>query len=267
MANDPQHIDSYQRALDTLLSEAPIDGDDQIQISLATSALMRVIRRRQVVPAATVNTSSEKPEKPLGEPTGRSNYDGLSVAEATVEYLQTLPAKEDKRATEIVEHLRSNGFEIAAENADGSLSTALRRRANNYRDVVQVARGRWGLRDWYTQKEITEFSHRERTIAGMEAAKARGVKMGKGWAISPAEAADIKRRLDAGEKQTAIARDYGCAANTIHRYKKLLKDWNPGDPFPPEPDAADPSGKSPKVGEKGDATDNDDNPSLFKVVK
>ena len=243
MAEDSQYLDLYRQALDALMSDAALDAEDEKYIDRAAAGLMRIIKRRSG--AAMYGPVGDSRQQQLPPRT----YDGLSVAEAAVAYFQTLPEKEVKTATEIVEHLVGAGYEFSTEHPDGALGTALRRRAGNYRDVVQVKRGVWAPRDWYTQREITEFSHRERTIAGMEAAKARGVKMGSGWGITAEQAADIKRRLEAGEKQAAIAREYGCAANTIHRYKKLLTDWSPGDPFPPKSQKEDGSDDRPKLRE------------------
>ena len=230
MASQHQYLALYRQALDALTSDTALDAEEEKYIDRAAAALMRIIKRRSG-PAPELGKAL--PVAPEDTPPLRS-YDGLSVAEAAVAYLQTLPDKEAKAASEIIDHLQDHGYEFSTDHPDVSLSTALRRRASNYMDIIRVKRGRWGLREWYTQKEVTEFSQRERTIAGMEAAKARGVRMGQPWKITADQAAYIKRRLAEGAKQTDLAREFGCASNTIYRYKKLLAKWNPGDAFPPE---------------------------------
>ncbi len=256
MAHETQNLDAYRHALDALMSDHGVDADDRDNIDRAAAALMRLIKRREgSLPSLAGEesfTSAPDPQK------NQRTYDGLSVAEATVKYFKNLAERDSKSLVEIVKHLQDHGYEFEAEKPEGALATALRRRAGNFRDVIQLGRGQWGLRDWYSQREITALQHKERTRAGMEAAKARGVKMGKGWGINADQAAELKRLLAQGTKQTQLARMLGVTPNTIHRYKKLLQNWKPGDPFPPS-----------QKGEPndGDETQNEPPPSGFRVVK
>jgi len=61
---------------------------------------------------------------------------------------------------------------------------------------------------------------KERQREGIEAAKARGAyaKHGKKQEITPEKVAEIKRRIEAGEKKAAIARDLKISRDTLYRY-------------------------------------------------
>ncbi len=256
MAQNTRNLDAYRRALDALMSDHGVDADDRDYIDRAAATLMRIIKRREgslpSLASAGSLISIPDPQKI------QRTYDGLSVAEAAAEYLKSLDERDSKTLVEIVKHLQDHGYEFETDKPEGALATALRRRAGNYRDVFQLGRGKWGLRIWYSQREITAVQHKERTRAGMDAAKARGVKMGKGWGISAEQAAELKRLLAEGSKQTQLARMFGVTPNTIHRYKKLLQNWNPGDSFPPS-----------QKGKLADNAEDQNEPSLsgFRVIK
>lgn len=56
---------------------------------------------------------------------------------------------------------------------------------------------------------------RERTRAGLRAARKRGKRLGRPKIVVPI--AEARRRVDAGESLTAVARSLGCSRATLHR--------------------------------------------------
>jgi DNA invertase Pin-like site-specific DNA recombinase len=61
---------------------------------------------------------------------------------------------------------------------------------------------------------------RERQREGIALAKQRGVYRGRKRSLSDKEIAEVRRRIDAGEKKAKIARDYGISRETLYQYLK-----------------------------------------------
>lgn len=59
---------------------------------------------------------------------------------------------------------------------------------------------------------------RERQREGIEVAKRKGVYKGRKKALTPAQAAEVQRRVQAGESKAAVARDVGVSRETLYRY-------------------------------------------------
>jgi DNA invertase Pin-like site-specific DNA recombinase len=73
---------------------------------------------------------------------------------------------------------------------------------------------------------LAEFERdliRERTKAGMKAAKKRGKQVGRPKALSPAQAQHMRELLAAGKTQREVAGLLGVSANTIGREQKRVK--------------------------------------------
>ncbi len=242
------YLEAYQQALDALTSDQSIDPYDQDDLDRATAALMRVIKRRSNTPAPQVQ--AQPPAQTADQLPKPRPYANLSVSEATVAYLSTLPEKETKSAAEIVKILTENGYEFDTGKPEAALATALRRRERNFGDVVHVDRGQWGLRAWYTQREVTVFRQAERTKAGMDAARARGVRFGKPFKLNAEQAAEFKRLMDEGKKNSQLSKIFGLSGMGAAKYRERLKDWSPGDPYPPtksEPPDEDAAGGNPSI--------------------
>ena len=129
--------------------------------------------------------------------------------------------------------LIDSGYEMESERPEVAITAAMKRRSNNYGDIVQIKYGEWGLREWYSQKELKAFDHKARTIAGMDAARARGVKIGSAMKLTEGDAVIFKEMVASGTKIGSICEKFGIAYATFHNYRKRLESWNPGDPYPP----------------------------------
>jgi DNA invertase Pin-like site-specific DNA recombinase len=68
---------------------------------------------------------------------------------------------------------------------------------------------------------VAEFERaliRERQLEGIALAKSRGVYRG-GWRrLSDERIAELRRRTDAGEEKSALAREFGISRQTLYRY-------------------------------------------------
>jgi DNA invertase Pin-like site-specific DNA recombinase len=58
----------------------------------------------------------------------------------------------------------------------------------------------------------------ERQREGITLAKARGAYRGRKKALSPEQAAELRRRAGAGEQKTALAREFGISRETLYQY-------------------------------------------------
>jgi DNA invertase Pin-like site-specific DNA recombinase len=71
----------------------------------------------------------------------------------------------------------------------------------------------------YAEVELCRI--RERTRAGLAAARARGVRLGKQRKITDAQIAEAKRQLDGGMKAEAVAAHHGISRATLYRHMRL----------------------------------------------
>jgi DNA invertase Pin-like site-specific DNA recombinase len=58
----------------------------------------------------------------------------------------------------------------------------------------------------------------ERQREGITLAKARGAYRGRRKALSPDKAAELRRRVGAGEQKTGLAREFGISRETLYQY-------------------------------------------------
>lgn len=61
---------------------------------------------------------------------------------------------------------------------------------------------------------------RERQREGIALAKKRGAYRGRKKALSQEQAADLRRRADAGEQKARLAREFGISRETLYQYLK-----------------------------------------------
>jgi DNA invertase Pin-like site-specific DNA recombinase len=118
----------------------------------------------------------------------------------------------------------------------------LARNLDDLRQTVQKLTGR-GIRIQFVKESLTftgedspmanlmlsvmgafaEFERaliRERQREGIALAKQRGVYRGRKRSLSDKEIAEVRRRIDEGEKKAKIAREYGISRETLYQYLK-----------------------------------------------
>ena len=64
---------------------------------------------------------------------------------------------------------------------------------------------------------------RERQREGIALARQRGAYRGRKPALSDAQVADLRRRVEAGEHKAQIARDYGISRETLYQYLRSTR--------------------------------------------
>lgn len=62
---------------------------------------------------------------------------------------------------------------------------------------------------------------RERQREGIELAKKAGVYKGRKRALTPERAAELRRRVQAGENRAALAREFGISRETLYQYARV----------------------------------------------
>ena len=72
---------------------------------------------------------------------------------------------------------------------------------------------------------MAEFEHgliKERTQAGVEAARSRGVKFGRKRRLTPQKVAQARKLIDQGERPTDVAESFGVGRSTLYRELQKL---------------------------------------------
>jgi DNA invertase Pin-like site-specific DNA recombinase len=70
---------------------------------------------------------------------------------------------------------------------------------------------------------VAEFERsmiRERQREGIAIAKTKGVYLGRKPALTPEQAAELRRRVEAGDKKAVIAREFGISRETLYQYAR-----------------------------------------------
>jgi DNA invertase Pin-like site-specific DNA recombinase len=140
---------------------------------------------------------------------GSTDRPGLKLALAAAQAGDTLLVWKIDRLARSLRDLT----EIIATLADGqvgfrSLTEAL---------DISSACGRFTLQILSAVAELEREIIRERTRAGMKAAKERGAKIGRRPVLTPDELAIATARATAGEPITAIAKSLGVGRSTLYR--------------------------------------------------
>lgn len=218
-----------------LAAAKPVDDDDKIEINNAMTGLLRVVARRSSA-SHQASVGDTKPVSPVDEISGLQPFEfsSMSVSEASVAYMRTLEAKDAQATVDLVKAVKKYGYQFEGAHPNASATAALRRREKGVGDIVQVGRGKWGLRDWYSQREITAFNHAERTKAGLKSSPKMKKKAGHhSWMLNEAQAAEFLRMAAEGCSNSHLAEVFGMSVGGAGNYKAKLKNWKPGEPYPP----------------------------------
>jgi hypothetical protein len=175
----------------------------------------------------------------LSEATKRRFF-GMSIADAATSVLEERGKPVGN--VEIASMLEEAGFPFGQKDHAVAVDSNLRRRMRQPGEVaradqvVRVASGTWGLARWYTDEEISEFAaaiggmpgrdftvHQQKTLAGVKAARARGIRVGSKPKFS-AEQIEIAKKMDAeGQSTKAIASAFGVSSAAVLKWKNKWK--------------------------------------------
>lgn len=152
----------------------------------------------------------------------------------------------------ITDTLTKAGYPFHQKDRENAVETALRRRSNSEGDVVRVAAGTWGMKEWYSEEELRQFAnslggvpgrdaqaHLEKTRQAVQAHKARGVRFGTRPMLDDEGMAKVREKIASGTSPKEIAASLGVSIVTIHRW---IKKWTEAelDLASQEPSASNP---------------------------
>lgn len=113
---------------------------------------------RAMLGMASANGASGASDEETTETPSSGAFLGLSLADATVKYLNISRSPQSTR--QICEALKKGGVHSAAKDFYNTMYAVLKRRQKHVGDVVKVGK-KWGLAEWYpgrsfkTQEEIS----------------------------------------------------------------------------------------------------------------
>jgi hypothetical protein len=258
MSDRPGSRDRYSAAEAALKAErarllAEVDGIDD--------ALAAIDRDR----AGAIGGDAPAPATLVVDPISKreagseSPFYGLGLGAAAKKQL-SLCNRQTQTAKQIWRVLEAAGFKITAKDPVGAVSWALRKRERKIDDVILTNNGQWGLTVWFTPGQIKAFKearnvatgrdhadHVERTMAGIENAKDRGLKWGRPKTIDPERMLKFIEARAKGHSIKQASAESGLAYSTYQWYldRYDLINWKRGDPWPP-PELTEPRQKHPR---------------------
>jgi len=231
-----------QAAVKLAESLPPIPGIDDMAAAVASMfSTLKSVTHQDVRPS-NVSASSAGPM-----PSNGGVFYGMGMGDASVKQLDISGRPMSPR--EIAAAFSQAGFEIASEDPPSKISSALADRAKSTSsDVVRVERGKWGLRRWYTADQLAMIEaslggtptrdadlHLAKSMQGMEAARARGVRLGRASIWTSAKLAEAVRiaqaEPDIGMQE--MAKRLGCSKTAFYNKfprgaAQLLEEYGEG---------------------------------------
>lgn len=135
-----------------------LSGNDPYDVVIADLLRQRdeidtAIQAIQRVHTKVAAGAAGAPTAPSGaRPEASGDFLGLSIAEAAKKLLSL--RRRNMTTTEIAEGLKSAGYPMTAAEPGNVVGSVLARRFDNVGDVVRVARGQWGLLEWYPNRSF-----------------------------------------------------------------------------------------------------------------
>jgi len=207
--------------------------------NVLTVAVGRKSNMRRIALYARVSTTDQHPEIQVHALRAYAEARGLTIAEEFVDHgvsgtkgrrpaLDRLMGDAQRRRFDAVavvkldrlgrslHHLLTilgelDGFGVAFVSLDDAIDTS-------------SAAGRlfMQMRGAFAEYELAMI--RERTRAGLAAAKRRGKRLGRPKTIRGSDCFTLERRLREGASLSAIARELGCAVSTVSLYAKRIRE-------------------------------------------
>lgn len=250
-SSDKQKIVEALTLLGSIKSPSVRDALDSVKLQLveclsgashATDTAGRTVATPELLPADALAIPRREP--------GPSQFEvaGSSKAEAAVHIIRVKGRACKPR--ELIEEMRKMGVEdVEGKNATNSLIKSLARRAQKTGDVFKVPGGvgKWDLTEHYTPAQVMAMlstftanealakeKQRERTMAGLARAKARGSQVGQPSKLTAEMAAEFKCMMLEGAKSSEFCERFKISRGSFYNYRDKLENWNIGDPWPPE---------------------------------
>lgn len=136
MSDESQRVDPYEAVLADLKAKRD-------QIDQAIGAIEALRSGGPIVGSG--NRASPVSQNVAAEEAG--DYLGMTIADATRKLLAT--RRKALTNTEIVAALEAGGLVMTSADKLNTVGSILTRRFNQVGDIVRVARGTWGLQEWY----------------------------------------------------------------------------------------------------------------------
>jgi hypothetical protein len=193
---------------------------------------------------STMAPSPKLTEAPASTKTTLRVFYGLSLPDAAYKQLQIVNGPQTP--TEIWAGLDAAGFTSAHSAPVNAVVNALKKRSKRHGDVLLVGKGKWDLKSRYTERELADIeksrggmagrdpaAHREKTSAGMLAARSRGVHVGKPFKLTADIVSKFKELVASGMSVRDACKGAGFSYGTYHNYRSQIDAWSEGQSWPP----------------------------------
>jgi hypothetical protein len=91
---------------------------------------------------------------PVGENDSQNDFLGMSISEATKKLLKT--RRKQMTNSEILAALQAGGLVMTSADPLNTVGAIITRRYKEVGDIVKVARGTWGLKEWYPGRSFNK---------------------------------------------------------------------------------------------------------------
>ena len=111
-------------------------------------------------------SASAAPEGGGANVADRADGPGAFLGLTIVDAVKKLLARERRQMnnSEIVEKLKAGGLVLSSTDAMNTVGSVLNRRFMQNGDVVRVARGTWGLKEWYPNRSFKPAAKGDDTV-------------------------------------------------------------------------------------------------------
>lgn len=149
-----------------------------------------------------------------------SAFYGKSLTEAAILVLEA--SGEPQTAFQIVNALHDGGWDFGKRTPSTTVYWALRKRSLSIKDVASVPNSKWALTSWGLESDAAKQAK-----AGLDRARARGVRMGAPLKLTSEDEERLVRLRADGVKITDLAKQFDISVPTVHRILKRKENPTP----------------------------------------
>lgn len=158
MADDSSGFDPYEAVLADLRAKR-----EQIDQAIAAIESLRG--------GASIKAAAPLPAAPTEGP---GAFLGMTIVEASKALLKA--KRQPLKNADLVVGLQAGGLVMQSSDPVNTVGSVLTRRFNDVGDVVRVARGTWGLKDWYPNRNFKKEAKSEEPEKSASVTTDEGVK-------------------------------------------------------------------------------------------